>query len=75
MENISSFLEAANKKLGVPYSELFPTVDLYEARNMTQVQRSLVVISKFVSFNVFNVIVNLQIFYIFKIIHPKNNKY
>ncbi|EDV25252.1 uncharacterized protein TRIADDRAFT_57010 [Trichoplax adhaerens] len=40
MENIAKFIEATNK-YGVPSRDLFQTVDLYEARNMIQVLRSL----------------------------------
>eukprot|EP01135_Chromosphaera_perkinsii_P001128 Nk52_evm78s158 gene=Nk52_evmTU78s158 len=36
MENINFFLEAA-KNMSIPSSNLFQTVDLYEARNMEQV--------------------------------------
>ena len=36
MENINSFLAAAGK-YGVPTTDLFQTVDLYEAKNMNAV--------------------------------------
>lgn len=36
MENIQIFLDAA-EAYGVPKTSLFQTVDLYEARNMSQV--------------------------------------
>ena len=37
MENISNFLEAATR-YGVAKTDLFQTVDLYEAENIPQVQ-------------------------------------
>ena len=49
MENINFFLGVANEELGVPFSELFQTVDLYEAANMTQVQNGLTAVARYVS--------------------------
>lgn len=40
MENINAFLMAC-KKIGVPDTDLFMTVDLYEAKNMGQVVQTL----------------------------------
>lgn len=39
MENIACFLSGA-ERLGVPKYDLFQTVDLYEKKNMTQVNQS-----------------------------------
>merc|ERR1711976_309343 len=40
MENINSFLMAC-KRIGVPDTDLFMTVDLFEAKNMSQVIQTL----------------------------------
>jgi len=40
MENINSFLMAC-KRIGVPDTDLFMTVDLFEAKNMSQVLQTL----------------------------------
>lgn len=40
MENISSFLSACSK-FGISDSDMFQTVDLYEAKNMSQVLQTL----------------------------------
>eukprot|EP00121_Abeoforma_whisleri_P006608 Awhi_evm1s6013 len=37
MENINNFLSASTSALGVPVTDLFQTVDLYENKNMVQV--------------------------------------
>ena len=49
MENINFFLTAATEKLGVPVVELFQTVDLYEAANMTQVLWGITAVARYVS--------------------------
>ncbi|KAI9328542.1 calponin homology domain-containing protein [Obelidium mucronatum] len=45
MENINSFLQAA-EKMGVNRHELFQTVDLYEAKNLVQVIDSIYALSR-----------------------------
>ena len=50
MENINFFLTAATEKLGVPAVELFQTVDLFEATNMTQVLWGLTAVARYVRF-------------------------
>ncbi|KAJ3090078.1 Calponin-3, partial [Quaeritorhiza haematococci] len=45
MENINTFLQGADK-LGVPKSDLFQTIDLYESKNMNQVIDSIFAISR-----------------------------
>ncbi|KAL5263768.1 hypothetical protein ACHWQZ_G004985 [Mnemiopsis leidyi] len=47
MENINFFLTAATEKLGVPAVELFQTVDLFEATNMTQVLWGLTAVARY----------------------------
>ena len=49
MENINFFLTAATEKLGVSTVELFQTVDLYEAANMTQVLWGITAVARYVS--------------------------
>eukprot|EP01147_Barroeca_monosierra_P009574 gene9574-1801_t len=45
MENIGYFLDAA-KRYGLPDSDLFITVDLFESRNMKQVVICLAALKK-----------------------------
>ena len=46
MENINSFLSACTK-MGLPTSDLFQTVDLYEEKNMNQVLLCLASLKRF----------------------------
>ncbi|KAJ1659926.1 Protein kinase of the Mitotic Exit Network [Dispira simplex] len=48
MENISSFLHAA-QELGVPGSDLFQTVDLYEGKNISRVVSTILSISRIIA--------------------------
>ncbi|KAJ1980979.1 Protein kinase of the Mitotic Exit Network [Dimargaris cristalligena] len=48
MENISSFLAAA-QYLGVPGSDLFQTVDLYEGKNITKVVSTILSIARVIA--------------------------
>ncbi|KAJ1914287.1 Protein kinase of the Mitotic Exit Network [Tieghemiomyces parasiticus] len=48
MENINSFLTAA-RELGVPDSDLFQTVDLYEGKNMYRVVSAVLGVSRVVA--------------------------
>ncbi|KAJ1673256.1 Protein kinase of the Mitotic Exit Network, partial [Spiromyces aspiralis] len=48
MENISHFLAAANK-LGLKSTDLFQTVDLYEAKNMNKVVSTILTIARVVA--------------------------
>lgn len=45
MENINAFLVAC-KRIGVPDTDLFMTVDLFEAKNMPQVIQTLFVLGR-----------------------------
>lgn len=45
MENINRFIEAA-QKLGVKEVDVFATVDLYEAKNMTKVIDTLITLKR-----------------------------
>lgn len=47
MENINFFLMAATEKLDVPVVELFQTVDLFEAANMTQVLWGITAVARY----------------------------
>lgn len=47
MENIAAFLDAAQKKLGMPAQDLFQTIDLYEKKNPVQVIDSIHSFSRF----------------------------
>ena len=47
MENIAAFLDAAQKKLGMPTQDLFQTIDLYEKKNPVQVIDSIHSFSRF----------------------------
>lgn len=47
MENINRFIEAA-QKLGVKELDVFATVDLYEAKNMTKVIDTLATLRRVV---------------------------
>jgi hypothetical protein len=51
MENIGNFLSAC-EKFGVPKSDLFQTVDLYEAENLAQVITGLRAVGRKVNFNI-----------------------
>lgn len=52
MENIQIFLDAA-EAYGLPKSSLFQTVDLYEARNMSQVINTIMQLGTEVKFKEF----------------------
>merc|ERR1719282_250163 len=45
MENINAFLVAC-KRIGVPDTDLFMTVDLFEAKNMPQVIQTLFILGR-----------------------------
>eukprot|EP00116_Pleurobrachia_bachei_P012696 sb/3472958/ len=47
MENTNFFLTAGVEHLGIPRSELFMTVDLYEGTNMTQVLWGLTAVARY----------------------------
>eukprot|EP01103_Thecamoeba_quadrilineata_P004316 TRINITY_DN14026_c0_g1_i1.p1 TRINITY_DN14026_c0_g1~~TRINITY_DN14026_c0_g1_i1.p1 ORF type:complete len:156 (+),score=32.92 TRINITY_DN14026_c0_g1_i1:18-485(+) len=48
MENIGNYLDACTK-VGLPKTDLFQTVDLYEAKNMTAVLIHLYALGRFVA--------------------------
>lgn len=48
MENISAFLEAI-QKFGVPHTDLFQTVDLFEKKDIAQVCRTIFALGRTVS--------------------------